>query len=293
MITETTIASLPPPTFPIKKRNEPQSVNDQLPPLFFSALIVGSKNSGKTFALTSLLKLFEQYPILDIHGNELNQRCIVFSPTAKNETNIVFKNLKYLAEDDIHLEYDDEILEDILVELKANVDAVNEYEKYVKLLNKYENTNEELTDEEYWTLYNNNFIPIEPVKHTITNFIFDDLIGDNKVFNTSRGNSLVKFLLRHRHLYTNIFITSQYINSISPVIKNNIDIFCIFKYANLKDVITKFYPVVSSVLLENQFEEMYKHATKDKFNFLTIMTHNALKGRILIRRNWNINLSLS
>jgi hypothetical protein len=292
MIIEKPIASLPTPTFPIKKRIEPVSKNPELPPLFFSCLIVGSKNSGKTYALTSLLKLFENNPIYDINGNELEQRIIVFSPTARNETNVVFKNLKHLSDDDIYLDYSDEILDEILVELKANVDAVNQYEDYLKLLHKYEKTNQELTDEEYWILYNNNFEMIQPKLHTITHFIFDDLIGDRNTFKNTRDGGLIKFLLKHRHLYTNIFITTQYVNAIQPIIKNNIDIFCLFKYANLKDIITKFYPLVSGVMLEDQFHELYKHATQEKFSFLTIMSHNSLKGKLLIRKNWNTSLSL-
>ena len=83
--------------------------------------------------MTSLLKLFESNPIYDIHGNELEQRIILFSPTAKAETNIILKNLKLLDDNDIYLEYSDEILEELLIEIKANIDAVNEYEKYLKI----------------------------------------------------------------------------------------------------------------------------------------------------------------
>lgn len=293
MIKETPIPSLPQPHFPISKRKEPASSNPDLPPLFFSALIVGSKNSGKTFSLTSLLKLFEDNPIYDIHGEELEQRIVLFSPTAKAETNIIFKNLKHLAEDDIHLEYSDDTIEELVVEMKANVDAVNEYESYLKILHKYENTNQALTDEEYWILYNHNFLSMEPVKHKITHIILDDMIGDKNTFNKARDGSLVKLLLKHRHLYCNIFITTQYISAIQPIIRNNIDIFCIFKYANLKDVIMKFYPVVSGVMTEDQFKELYLHAIQDKYNFLTIINHNSLKGKLLIRKNWNTNLTIS
>ena len=121
--------------------------------------------------MTSLLKMFEENPIYDIRGQELEQRIILFSPTALNETNIVFKNLKNLATDDIHLEYTDEILEDILTDLKHHIDEVNEYEKYAKALEKYENTNQELTDDEYWLLYNNNIMPLTEKKHIITHFV--------------------------------------------------------------------------------------------------------------------------
>ena len=293
MITEEVINNLPTPHFKINKSNEPQSINTNLPPLFFSCLIVGSKNSGKSYAMTSLLKMFEENPIYDTRGNELEQRIIIFSPTALNETNIVFKNLKNLSPDDIHLEYTDEILEEILEEIKFRVDEVNKYEKYLKVLDKYNNTNQELTDDEYWLLYYNNFLPMQEQKHIITHICFDDLIGDKNTFKKSRDSGLVKFLLKHRHLYTNVFITTQYINAIQPIIKNNIDIFCLFKYANLKDVIIKFYPVVSGIMLEDQFKELYKHCTQEKYNFLTVISHNKLKGRLLIRKNWNVNLRLN
>ena len=89
-----------------------------------------------------------------------------------------------------------------------------------------------------------------------------------------------------------VFITTQYVSAIQPIIRNNIDIFCIFKYSNLKDIITKFYPVVSGVMKEDQFKELYAHSSQEKYNFLTIISHNGLKGKLLIRKNWNINLSI-
>ena len=101
-----------------------------------------------------------------------------------------------------------------------------------EILDKYNNTKEELTDEEYWIIYNNENMHIPEKKHIITHICFDDLIGDRNTFKKSRDGGLVKFLLKHRHLYTNIFITTQYVNAIQPIIKNNIDILCIFKYMN-------------------------------------------------------------
>jgi len=290
MIIEEAITNLPTPQFKINKSMEPQSKNPNMPPLFFSCLIVGSKNSGKSYAMTSLLKMFEENPIYDYKGNELEQRIKLFSPTALNESNVVFKNLKNLKIEDIHLEYTDEILEEILQDIKFNVDEVNQYEKYLKTLDKFNNTNIPLTDEEYWMLYNNNYMPMEEKKHIITHICFDDLIGDKETFKKSRDSGLVKFLLKHRHLYTNVFITTQYINAITPIIKNNIDIFCLFKYANLNDILKKFYPCVSGIMNEEQFKELYLHSTNEKYNFISIINHNALKGKLLIRKNWNINL---
>ena len=271
MIIEEPIQNLPSPQFKINKTQEPQSKNLNLPPLFFSCLIVGSKNSGKSYAMTSLLKMFEENPIYDIKGNLLEQRIILFSPTALNSTNVVFKNLKHLKEEDIHLEYTDQLLEEILEDIKSHIDEVNQYEKFQKVLDKYNNTNEELTEEEYWLIYNHqNITPIEEKRHIVTHICFDDLIGDKEAFKKSRDGGLVKFLLKHRHLYTNIFITTQYINAITPVIKNNIDIFCLFKYANINDILKKFYPCVSGIMLEEQFKELYLYSTNDKYIFFLL-----------------------
>ena len=292
MIVEEPINTLPEPEFKIIKADEPQSINQSLPPLFFSCLITGSKNSGKSYALTSLLKLYEKNPIYDMNKNKLEQRIILFSPTAKNESNKVFKNLKNLNEDDIYTEYDDEILDEILAEINAEITEANETDEYIKIFKKYQNPKIELTDDEYMILNKNDFEEIEPKQKTITFFIFDDLIGDKSAFNKKRDGGLNRFLLKHRHYYANIIFTTQYINAISPLIKNNIDVFCLFKYANLKEIIDKFYPLVSSILLPQEFEELYKYSSKDKFSFLTIINHNGAKGKIEIRKRWNINLKI-
>ena len=85
MITEEPINNLPTPYFKINKTNEQQSKNPNLQPILFSCLIVRSKNSGKSYAMTSLLKMFEENPIYYSRGQELEQRIMLFSPTAKTK----------------------------------------------------------------------------------------------------------------------------------------------------------------------------------------------------------------
>ena len=96
--------------------------------------------------------------------------------------------------------------------------------------------------------------------------IFDDLIGSKETFKKSRDSGLVRLLLKHRHLYTNIFITTQYCNAIQPIIKNSIDVFCIFKYMNLDEIITKFYPLVSGIMKKEQFKEFIYIQLMKNFN---------------------------
>jgi hypothetical protein len=67
--------------------------------------------------------------------------------------------------------------------------------------------------------------------------------------------------------------TSQNPKSIPNIIKNNIDVYVLYKFTNVKIVIENIYEEVSSVLTESQFEELYKHATSEPYNALVIDNH--------------------
>ena len=56
----------------VKKPKPPRSINQHLVPLYFTALFVGAKNSGKTYGLVKLLKKFEKYPIYNSDGDKLD-----------------------------------------------------------------------------------------------------------------------------------------------------------------------------------------------------------------------------
>ena len=54
--------------------------------------------------------------------------------------------------------------------------------------------------------------------------------------------------IRHRHLQCNLLFTTQYIKAIPPVLRRNMDIFVIFKFANIKSVTEQIYPEISGVI---------------------------------------------
>jgi hypothetical protein len=96
--------------------------------------------------------------------------------------------------------------------------------------------------------------------HQLYLLILDDLIGNNECF--KKGNCTISNLtIKHRHLGINIIYTSQNPKSIPNIIRNNVDIFCLYKFANTKMVLEKLYDEVSSFLKEDEFESVYKHAT--------------------------------
>ena len=98
------------------------------------------------------------------------------------------------------------------------------------------------------------------------------MIGTNDCF--KRGNCLIaNITVRHRHLGINLIFTTQNPRSINSIVRNNIDIFAIYKFSNIKMISQKVYDEVSNILREQEFEEAYRHATKEPHDFLVIDTH--------------------
>ena len=70
------------------------------------------------------------------------------------------------------------------------------------------------------------------------------------------------------------------------------DIFVLFKSASKERVIDQVYPEISSLISEENFEEMYQHATLDNHDSLVIINHNLMDKKIAFRLNWDIVLSI-
>jgi hypothetical protein len=68
--------------------------------------------------------------------------------------------------------------------------------------------------------------------------ILDDLIRNNECF--ERGNcTITNITIKHRHLGINIIYTSQNPKRIPNIVRNSVDIFCLYKFANTKMVLEK------------------------------------------------------
>ena len=75
--------------------------------------------------------------------------------------------------------------------------------------------------------------------------------------------------------------------AIPPVIRRNLDIWVIFKFANAQSVLEQIYPEVSGVIKEEEFLELFEYAT--------VMKHDALiidqTSKNMFKLNWDIALS--
>ena len=77
----------------------------------------------------------------------------------------------------------------------------------------------------------------------------------------------------------------------SFVSRNNIDVYVLYKFANVKMVIEKIFEEVSSLLTEQQFEELYKHATSEPYNALVIDNHPKTERDKRFKKNFDVVLT--
>ena len=280
------------------KKQPPMSINKDLPPCYFTSIFIGSKGSGKTYSVVKLLKNYEKYPIYDSDGNKLVMCVIVFCPTIHSSANPIYETLKYLDEDDIILDYTDDKLLDKLHEIEEEKRFIEEYKEYLTVWKKYMKIDEDmslLTHDELLILSKFDFTDPEHMKkpdykHPRINFlVFDDLVGDPNAFKRSHS-ALNNLCIKHRHLQCNLIFTTQYIRAIPPVIRRNLDIWIIFKFANVKSVTEQIYPEISGLIKEEDFEMLFEYATKDKHNALII---DQTSKHDIFKLNWDVALRIN
>lgn len=278
----------------VNKQKVPRSINKDLVPLYFTSCFVGAKNSGKSYGLVKMLKNFEEFPIYDANGNKLENRIILICPTANSSANPIFRTLKDLDEDDIFTEYNDEILQMILDDIKQEKDEILERENYIKIFNKFiksKNLNkindEDLIILEKYDYINPDELPQLRYKHPpIIFLILDDMIGSNNCF--KRGNCLISNLtIKHRHLGINLIYTTQNPKSIPNIIRSNIDLWVLYKFSNANIILSKCYEEVSSIIDEKDFLDLYIYAVNQPYQSFVIDTHPLTDNNKRFKKNFD------
>ena len=293
MIQEISIAGLNNDPIKVKKPNIPQSNNKDLPRFFFNMLLVAQKHSGKTFLLAKLIKNYQKTKILDDEGNIHKVRVILFAPTAFSESNKIFETLN-VEPNDIHVNYSDDQLLNVLDEIKQENEEIKEYKKKLELYEKFKRVKNihELSDDEVLELhmfkFNKHHIEKPKHEHERINFlIFDDIIGTNNGAFRKSGSALQNLIIKNRHHFTNVILTTQYIKSINPIIRENIDIWVLYKSQNKKSLIDKIYELVSGVVSEEHFIELFEHATEKPYSAFVIDNHKETPKENKFKINWN------
>ena len=299
MIVESDIKSLKEETINLKDESV-ESNNPYLTKLYMCSMFIGSKGSGKTYSLVSLLKHYEKSSLLDKKGRKHDMRTILFCPTGNSDFNKIYTTLESLEEKDIILEYSDEKLLEVLDNIKSEEEEIKEYYKYMKAYNKFK-SNEKLKDKHLLILDKHDFkdplIDLKIIKPKYTQYrinflIFDDLISHQSAF--KKNSKICNLTIKCRHHHCSMLFTTQYPKAIPPVIRTNTDIWILFKFASKERIIEQIYNEVSSLLTIENFEALYEYATKDsKHDALILDNHNKVNKDLMFRRNWNTVLKIT
>ncbi|MFN5942521.1 MAG: hypothetical protein ACK44S_04970, partial [Bacteroidota bacterium] len=75
------------------------------------------------------------------------------------------------------------------------------------------------------------------------------------------GSTLVKAVLNSRHMGVNIIIAAQNFKSITKAIRNNVDVWILFRFKNDKLILNYLWPEVSGTISETDFLSLYHYAT--------------------------------
>jgi hypothetical protein len=269
-----------------KKTKYPQCKDPNLPRLFFVALFVGSRRSGKTYNACQLLKAYENFGIYQ-NCQQVIQRIILISPT--QQANPCFKALKNLDEDDIHENYSDSLLLDIVENIKEEKHKTEEYIKELTIWKKFLKAKnlDDMNNEEILHLHKMGFIePIKPrFDSEVANFlVLDDLIGST-AFKQTGQSALNHILLKCRHLGISFLIMSQNLKAIPKTIRTNTSVFVMFRYGSRKVICDDLYEEVSNLCTEEEFLTLYDHATQTEHDALIIDFSQPRNNRF--KRNWH------
>lgn len=263
------------------KLDYPKSDNKNLFQLFFNSLMVGSRGSGKTYTCVKIIKEFEKSKMLSgagLHGI----RTILISPTYDANRNL-WANLKSLDEADIYESYTETILKDIIDDINSIIEEVDTYNKYVYYYNLVDNTpkNEieklsKSNPEISFLLKKFNYeTPVKVKKYfryttkPITFLILDDIMGSSAL-NRKSENLLKYWLIKNRHIFTSFFILVQSMKSVPKDMRLNCNLFYLGKFSNKKAILQDLYEEVSSIITENQFENLYDKAIEGDHGALII-----------------------
>lgn len=263
------------------KLNYPRCSCNNCPAFYFNMLSVAARQSGKTYTICQLIKHYETHKIIDKDGEIYPLRTILISPTvAANEIYTSLNSLDY--DNDVYEEYNDNILLDIIEnikEIKKECEDFQEYKKFYKIFEKTpENKLSQLYDkhpEAFMKLEEQDFkhftdIPQPRYKNPPVNVVILDDMMCNGAFSNKTKSALTNAFIKNRHLRICFCLLVQSLKSVPKPMRLNSSLFFLGKFQNKSIVLDDIYSEVSNVLTMEQFDQLYTHATNEKYGALIL-----------------------
>ena len=235
----------------------------KIPPGMFKPhmtfMISGKPGSGKSTALIRMLKAYCDAGVF--------QKVILISPTAAYDA-----KYKMLPLTEIHEDYSDSLLNEIMEEQKADIDEFKQIEEDTKIYNKFMR-NRKMTKKELLRLYTM-LNPMteefeKPVqtydKMPYTAIILDDL-GGTPAFKNG-NNFLNSIVCKSRHYLTNFFVCVQHPYQCPRALRSQCSHVMLFA-TNDKKLLEELAKENCAHLTPEEFVQLFKHATKGQHDFM-------------------------
>lgn len=224
-----------------------------IPEIYSNIFLCARKKSGKTSVIAKILK----------STIDKNTSVIVFCATCHKDASwkeiknwLKKKNIPYSFNTSMFEEDGSNILDAVIEELKK--------------LNPEDKSDDEKNPEEDYQIVrfyeDDDHVEIKAKKKKLTPkyvFIFDDMSHELKY---PRIQELIK---QNRHFMSKVIISSQYPNDLKPESRKNLDYLILFGGHSDDKLEELFHNIEVPVTFET-FLQLYKDATKEKYNFLYI-----------------------
>ena len=253
-------------------------------------LAVAKRGTGKSVALTNLLRILRENKVMD--------RILLISPTYFSNKDL-FDSIG-IEQNDIFDEPNDKAIEDVIDIVEKENDDYEEYHAKLKRWKKLMNMmDKEVSVFEMPTDLLLEFAETDFKKPThryngrkpVIGLLLDDIQGSNLF---RHGGKFMSFAIRHRHvgkgLGCSIFMACQ--NYISPsscprAVRNNLTHMMLFRNKDMK-TISQISQEFGGEIDEETFIKVYNEATKDSpHDFLFIDTSKKDSHPSMFRKNFD------
>lgn len=225
------------------------------PEIYSNIFLVAKKKSGKTSAIFKILrecsgkrtKLY--FFVSTIYKDDSWEQIVKYFQKKGNELHIStsLKDNKEL----------DDIVKSLQIEESKRFDKKDK-DKNVEKPKKYINIDDSDDESEEKPKKEKKLSP-EYI------FVFDDIGSE------LRDPSIDQLLKTNRHFKSKVILSSQYVNDLKPESRKQIDYWILFK-GHTEDKLSTIFKDSDIDIEFEKFEELYKTATKEDYNFLYIDT---------------------
>lgn len=252
----------------------------ELLPLYSNVFICAKKNSGKTTTIFNILKKCADRDTklyFFVSTIEKDRSWMAILNYFFNRGNPIISNTSTVSDNGVDLIQD--ILDEendfsdssessssssevdfIKVDSRINIDVEEEQKKKEKKRKKKKRKKNKIAQKR--------IIVLDDIGNELKRPVIDQLVKVN------------------RHLHSKVLISSQYLNDLSPQSRRQIDIWMLFNGCKKEKLKTIMRDCDTDMDYEN-FEQLYKYATAQKYNFFYIDCH---KNKF--RKNFNEEISI-